>query len=547
MDMRISRTFAAAIALMVGLAAATSADQTPPAFTVGIEMPCQVPVSKAVESALREMGIGYVNYYLKTFVVSTDRPASEIQPPMLDLCARLGMDWSIATYEADPPDDAVREAAKASAAPGRKGRFRGIVFDELEHSRLLNFTRPLALADYKHFTTLDQAERKTVVGFEKLHARFAALGAPVVATHVFPVLLHAAARAGFTVCPKIEKEFYSPVSLAIGMGAAKQYGRDLWADCDLWYYDLVPGHPVDEFRCNLLFAYWMGVDLTYVEGSGINLYPAGNQGIPFSLMTQITPELYQLTPHGEALRWFAREYVPKHPRPWTFRDVKPTIAIVRFDDTDFGQRYLSGFSPGLYGTETILPDADTEAWFQIWNTLTAGKTGRDGITYFRPNAGMSGFEYQKREGAMTSYATRPAQADFHRFFVPLNGAVVYDHTVGYNLLKDVPLLFLTGKEVSAATMDAIRRCVREGAICAVWGPLAHRSGFADWKSGTRVTTEGKGKWIVTDDFGAKEITQECWQHLGRADTVRYRFGPHDVILRRITDNQVSVEVDGVVQ
>ena len=49
----------------------------------------------------------------------------------------------------------------------------------------------------------------------------------MTATHVFPVLLHVAARAGFAPCPKICKEMYSPVSFAVGLGEALQYGLRL--------------------------------------------------------------------------------------------------------------------------------------------------------------------------------------------------------------------------------------------------------------------------------------------------------------------------------
>jgi len=222
---------------------------------------------------------------------------------MVDLCRSLPVDYSIACHTADPPLECVREAAAAGASEGR-GRFLGVVFDELEHARLINNYASEPLADFARFESLPQAYEETLAGLERLSAKFAGADAPVVATHIFPVLLHPAARAGFHVCPKICKELYSPVSLAIGMGAAKQYDRELWADCDLWFWDLLPGHSPEELRSNLLLAYWLGADRVYVEGAGFNLKPVGKQGIPFSLLTLIDQETYQLTPHGEALRAF---------------------------------------------------------------------------------------------------------------------------------------------------------------------------------------------------------------------------------------------------
>ena len=529
--MIIRLTLMAAVVLFVALRASAGV----PAFKVGIEMPSQVPVTPAVSAALKEIGITYLNYYPVALGQGTDAPAKETNDALLALCESLGIDFSIACHHLDPTDECVRDAVKHK-------QFRGVVFDELEHCRVLNNYSPIPLVDVAKFESLPQAYEGTLAGYEKLRSKFEALGSPVTATHIWPLMEHIAARAGFTVCPKICKETYSTISLAIGMGAAKQYGRELWADCDLWFWDLVPGHSPEEMKSNLLLAYWLGADLVYVEGSGFNLKPAGKQGIPFSLMTQIDPSTHQLTPHGEALREFCKTYLPAHPRPWTFRDVRPNIAIIRFEDTDHGQRYSGDWKDNLYGSEKLHSNRDTEAWLGLWNLLTFGKSGRDGLSLFKAWVGPSGYQKPPVEGQTASYLTRPVQADQHRFFVPLNGAVVYDHTAGYDLLKDVPLLFLTGTEVSDATMAAIKRCVREGATCVAWGPLAAKHGFPAWKSGVSVIKEGKGKLVLTDDFGFREVYQEIAPMIGRPDEIRYRFGEHTVVLRRVTDNEVSVEV-----
>lgn len=519
---------------------------TPP-FKIGIELPCQVPTSTAVERALQTMGVQYVNYYLRTALGIKDRPADEIAPKMLDLCARLGVDYSIATHQLDPPDDSVRDAVRASEAADGRGRFRGVVFDELAHIRLLNYDRPLALADYAGFKTLEQAWAETLAGYERLRAKFEDLGSPVVATHVFPILLHTAARAGFTVCPKICKEFYSPVSLAIGLGAAWQYGRDLWADVDLWYWAMVPGHSPDEFRCSLLLAYWLGVDLTYVEGAGHNLRPAGDQGIPFSLVTVTDAETFQLTPHGEALRWFAKEYVPRNPRPYTFREVRPTIAILRFEDTDYGIRSTRGFTPGLYGTENLRTNADTEAWLGLWNLLTSGATGSDGLSFFKARVGMTAHQRNPDPGEISTYLTRPDQAEAHSFFVPLNNVVVLDHLASYEQLADIPLIFLTGVTISEQTLASVGKRVSEGATCVVWAPLARRLAITDEEKEYDLVEHGKGKWVITNDWSDGRLFEQVWMHVGRSDEIRYRFGDHTVVLKRLGDNHVEVLLDGVVR
>ncbi|MBB3073253.1 hypothetical protein FHS14_006290 [Paenibacillus baekrokdamisoli] len=45
----------------------------------------------------------------------------------------------------------------------------------------------------------------------------------------------------------------------------------------------------------------------------------------------------KLTVWGEQLQWFARHYLPADPRPYTSREVRPDIAFIRFDYTDFDQ------------------------------------------------------------------------------------------------------------------------------------------------------------------------------------------------------------------
>ncbi len=510
----------------------------PRQFRVGIEMPSQIPVTPAVESALKEMGIGYINYYVYN-QAGGETPAAEVNRSMMALADSLGLDYSIACHHVDPPDDCIRAAAEHGKS---SGRYRGVVFDEIEHCRLLWLYSPTPLADASKFETLAQGYEGALAGYRKIGEKLQTLGSGAIATHVWPVMHHMAARAGFTVCPKICKEFYSTVSLAIGMGAAKQYGRELWADCDLWYWDMIPGHSPEEMKCNLLLAYWLGADLAYIEGAGQNLKPAGKQGTPFSLVNQTSEKEFQLTPHGETLRWFRRDYLPAHPRPWTFRDVTPSIAIVRFEDTCHGQRFTDAFPDKLYGSEKLHSTPDTEAWFGIWNLLTFGKTGRDGLSFFKAWCAPYGYQRPVQEGVPQSYLTRPLAADLHRFFVPLNGVVVYDHLAGYDLLKGIPLLFLTGTDVSAETMSAIRRCVSEGAVCVAWGPLARRYGFADWTSGVKMMPEGKGRFVLTDDFGLGAVYHEVAGLIGRPDEIRYRFGGHEVVLRRVTDNEITVEI-----
>jgi hypothetical protein len=513
-------------------------------FRIGIELPTQVPVTAAVENSLKDMGIDFVNYYAFVDGGANSLDAAKVNTAMLELCDRLKIDDALSTHHYDPPDAVVKQ----SAAHANGAHFLGVIFDEVEHIRLLCadvYHTPLHLADNSKCDTFEEAYENTLAGYQKLKAKFDQLGAPrVVATHIWPVMLPIAARAGFVPCPKICKELYSPVTMSQGIGAALEYNRELWVDCDLWYWAAVPGHPPEEMRSNLLLAYWLGADAVYIEGAGFNLLPAGHQGIPFSLMTQMNDDHYQLTPHGEVLRWFCREYVPHHPRAWTFRDIRPSIAMIRFEDTDYGQR-LTGPTKNLYDCPNLHSTRDTEAWFGAWNLLTHGTTGTDGLTAFKPSFAVAENETLGREpGFFPNYLTLPKTTWRHTFFAPMNGAVVFDHLVGYDRLKDIPLLILTGVDVSDETMLAIHRCVSEGARCLAWGPLASKHGFEAWTSGTQIVNEGKGRFILTDDFDSPAVQAETKSLIGKPEEIRYRFADHDVVLRRVDANQVHVLVDG---
>jgi len=509
----------------------------PAALVVGIELPSQVPFSPVVEAALRDMGIGYAGFYVTTHP-GAEAPEEETAAAMVDLCRRLGLRFTLDAHHRDPGERSVRTAFSAGPL------FHGVLFDELTHVRLLypEFAGPApdaVLADPKTFADLLDAHQKTVEALQRLQRRFAGLGAPrVISTEVWPSLLHAAARAGMVPCPKICKEFYSPVSLAVGMGAALQYDRELWVDVDMWYFTTIPGHPPEEVRSNLLLAYWLGADLVYLEGCGYNLLPAGRQGHPFSLVHPLDDHRYQLTPHGEMLKEFCTRYLPSHPRPWSFRDVLPDAAIIRFDDTDVGQK--SWGVEQLYGSKNLRPGADTAAWLSLWNVLTHGKTGSDGLAWFKGSVRHPDTSERYHRDITPSYLTERACQD-HTFFVPLRGVVVFDHLVPYEKLRGIPVLFLTGKHVSEETMRDIRRRVSEGAVCVAWGPLAARNGFS-WRKGVQVVRHGRGKFVLTDDFQAPKAVRHYRNCLGRSDEICYRFRGGTVTLRRVTDNTVDVHV-----
>ena len=65
------------------------------AFSIGIEMPCQVPVTPAVENALRDIGIQYVNFYVKPWQATPDSEAEAAVKGMLEFVDRNNLDFAL--------------------------------------------------------------------------------------------------------------------------------------------------------------------------------------------------------------------------------------------------------------------------------------------------------------------------------------------------------------------------------------------------------------------------------------------------------------------
>ena len=77
---------------------------------------------------------------------------------------------------------------------------------------------------------------------------------------------------------------------------------------------------------------------------------------------------------------------PRQADQGDYADLRPEVAMVRFPDSCYGQTYVEDgiwdWHGGLYGTPEIPSTEDTRAWFGLWNLLTCGVSGHDGITFF---------------------------------------------------------------------------------------------------------------------------------------------------------------------
>jgi hypothetical protein len=344
------------------------------------------------------------------------------------------------------------------------------------------------------FQALDEQARLYQVGQKRAAVEF-----------LFPVMMHTAASAGLSLNPKILKETCGPAMLAVGMGAARQYGVDLSIDVDYWWHNEVIGHSLERFESALSLAYWSGADRIYVEGGAAysNNHPLG-------------------AAIESAYQRFIRDYVPAHPRPYDWRSFQPSTAIVRFDDTcfDIRQGLLGEFPGPLYGHVPAGPE-NTE-WLNIWSLLSHGFVRSDALSH----------QWESRRfGSRT-------------LFAPLHNVAVYDHQVRYETLAGLKLIFLSGVVISAETMDAVKRCVSEGALCVLPPRLAPpESGLQGCTQISKVS-DGKGAWLVVPDFYRlhyecfcggpvlAELRDELLPLIGDGDHLVYTFGDQTVRFRQ---------------
>jgi len=420
----------------------------------------------------------------------------------LDACDKAGIKYA-PNFEGAPigwvPSDSLRQ--DLATRPG----FLGFILDEADHMQI-NAHWPVidyyGYNDQHYLVETDGIDLLTAQEtiLRSLHKRNQAClipGKPATVEHLFPVMMHTAARAGLNVSPKILKETCGPIMLAVAMGAARQYRVDFWIDVDYWWHNETIGHSAERVMSALMLAYWSGASQIYVEGGAgySNNHPEGQLIL-------------------EAYKEFVQGYVPDHPRPYTWRDFIPEIAIIRFDDTcfDIRQRYLGEYPGPLMGH--IPADPDNTEWLNIWSLLSHGFVRTDSASH----------QWEARRFSSRS------------LFIPLQNVVVYDHNVEYKMLKGLKLAFLSGVTISSETYTAIERAVKEGLTCVLPPRLAPpKSGFEKITENTLIP-QGKGKWLVVPEY--YRLHYECFcagpmtpllrdtlkPLIGDGDHLEYNFG-----------------------
>ncbi len=404
----------------------------------------------------------------------------------------------------------------------------GIEYDELEHSQItrnLSLTlqdvsvHPISLAETNGMT-FRQADSAICHNGKALVDELHGLGTRyVLSEHVWPVLYHNFARAGFTPVYKQMKEGWSDVWAAVAAGACLQYNRELWACLDLWNNDVFPGHSAAELYSNMLFAYWFGVDKAYVEAVGNHTYSIENNTIA-------------LKERGQKISNFTHLYVPKNPRPYTFRDYQPEIAIIRFDDTDWGQGKTIYSVWGddvrlywpdwLFGAYNLNASPTTEEWIRAWHTITHGWVKKESLSWA---------SYEAYKGMQ------------HRSFAPANSPIVFDGTVSKELLKTVRLAFLCGLEISSSTLQSVEELVKEKGLVVVTSSRFAPQRFASqYTVGTKAFTDGKGRWILTDDMASNEVKRLVQPFLGKDNEIVCRFKGNKVVRMKISPDGNELQV-----
>ncbi|MBQ6065435.1 MAG: hypothetical protein IJK89_01315 [Clostridia bacterium] len=390
------------------------------------------------------------------------------------------------------------------AALNDKGNLYGVAYDEFEYAisaRNLSLWWGSKLRFGAHafppLKTRDAyAQGETFSAALEAYVKdVKAMGAPRFAgEHVFPILFHAFARAGMVPNFKSMKESCTNLAFAVAAGAALEYGTELWTCVDLWYRQSFPGHSAEELYANLVFAYLSGVDLAYVE-SAPALVKDG-----------------KLTDRGEAFLRFVKEYKGKE-RDYRIADYRPEIGILRYDDTYWGQNLF--WDRGLYGNGRLRPDARSKEWIEAVDAVTFGESGRASFNLNRIDRTL----LQK-----------------HRSFCSMNALAVFDDRVRKAALSSLKLAFLCGVRISPETLSDVSLLVRENGLTVVTPKRFVPERFSRLTAGELTQIgDGKGTWIVTDDFTSPALRRRIAPFLGERGTVRLPFADRELVLRIAPD------------
>lgn len=411
-----------------------------------------------------------------------------------------GFEW------ANHPDGTHRMVfpEKLMKALNKNNNLIGVIYDEFEHM-IANRNAGVGLDAKLNVFTLPENASVMSDG-EKLRKDVRSYVSDIKETgvkqfageHVFPILYHMFASSGITPNFKSQKESFSNIQYALAAGAAYQYNMELWNCVDMWFMRTHPGHSAKEMYNNMVFAYESGVSRMYVESS----------------VPMVTGD--EINDLGREFVRFTQEYFGKK-RDFGVSDLRPSIGVIRYDDTYWGQSGILLWKRILFGDERLKPNGKNREYLRVFHMLTHGETCVNGINW----------------GRFTPWSLKK-----HRSFAAMNSALVFDENVKKEKLESLKLCFLCGEYISPETMNAVHTLVRENGLTAVttarFLPDAIK---ARYLNPTKVIHDGKGQWIVVKSFRSLKLKRLIKRYLGNAHELTVRFKDHERTFRISKDGE----------
>ncbi|MBB6732445.1 hypothetical protein [Cohnella zeiphila] len=481
------------------------------------------PEPVAFLRAMRELGAEFYVHHAMPDLAGQSEFVRDAALCGMEIClgneyGNINGPYTEGTNRWDIPDEAVLEAA-------RSGLLTGLLYDEPEHLQI-NAGQYRKDGFYPHWGATDglslaEAGRKVAEAVAERAARIRRLleregldpdAVPLISEQVFPVMFHLFARSGMIPCPKIMKESFQPLQLSAALGAAKQYGRQMWICADLWGPDTgawftrapgFPGHSPAEFASALRLGYFMGPDRLFAENVDALLH-YGN-GTTF-----------RRTEFGDVWDEFAREFVPSHPLRWSHGDAECDIAIIHADDGNYGQ------NERLLGNRTLPAPETTQSVFQVWHLLSRGTIPPHGSCMHIPGYDFPRHRLKADVPAASFPLERGSSAHVaegvHPLFYPSRSTLTFDETVSEGRLGRPGLIVVAGSRISEETLAMVRDRAERGATVVIADWLVPRR----WADSEPV---GSGRWLTTEHFLEDDRVRETLEpFLPAADCWTQRFG-----------------------
>jgi hypothetical protein len=358
------------------------------------------------------------------------------------------------TNRYDIPPRLVERAARGKA-------FRGLLYDETEHlqmhpgqytggGRLHQWLNPTG----RNFAEAEEAFVESVRGFKER------IGCEVWGEHVFPSLLHLFARGGFGLAPKLLKEEFQSVQLAVAMGAAKQYRRNLCYCVDLWGMDVgpwftrlwgFPAHSPREFESALYLAHYTAPHGFFVENGDALMRSEGGK--------------LRLTEFGEIFTG-CRQKIKSLGLPYSIGDLTCRIAVVSADDGCFAK---SGAFDGAggFGFRHLPLDARNTELIDVLYALSHGSVSRLSLNQHKSE--LSVFPAAAFERAPENLKRLPllrgaeTESLVHPIFYPMNSVLVFDDQARYEDIETAEAVIVCGSRLSGGGRAAVAEAGRRGA------------------------------------------------------------------------------------